>query len=125
MERRGTYQKGRRKITQPVTRVPPESVPDPDPAFLQEVNTAVQKLDKDRLVLRKSTGWLVASLVITSLGGLAYAGSTFFTREHQLDHLRMQLKDTRETVEVLHHKNQKLERRIVELETQVENLQED
>jgi hypothetical protein len=92
--------------------------------FLQDVTTAVEKLDKNRIVFRKSTGWLVATLVISCLIGLVYVGAHFFTREHQVDHMRDQVKENRLVIDQLELKNQILERRIVELETRVENLQE-
>jgi septal ring factor EnvC (AmiA/AmiB activator) len=123
VERDGTYRKGgRRKITQPVTRVPPESLPDPD--FLQEVDDAVKHLDKDRIVMRRSTGGIVALLVLAALGGMGYVGAKFFTREHQLDHLRQELREVGEDVEQVQLQQQALERRLVELETDVESLQE-
>ncbi len=92
--------------------------------FLQEVTTAVENLDKNRIVFRKSTGWLMATLVISCLSGLVYLGAHFFTREHQLDHMRDQIKQHRLVIDQLKLKNQLLERRLVEVETRVENIQE-
>lgn len=125
MERDGTYQKGgRRKITQPVTRVPPESVPDPDPQLMREVDQAVKVLDRDRIVLRKSTGWLIAGAVVFVLAALAVIGSTIFTRAHQFEHVQQQVRELESELERVQMRDQILERRLVEIETSLESLEE-
>jgi len=74
--------------------------------------------------VNKATGGVVASLLIFLVFGLAYVGSTFFTRELQFDHLREQQKQLGLDFEELLVKNQKLERHLVELATRVENLED-
>ena len=126
----GQYSKGRRRITEPVLTVPPNAVVAPRiPEEIREdveqvTKETVEKLDKNRFVLRKTTGWLVAALIVTILGASAYLGSKFFTREHQVDHLQKQLKTIQQELEDARRERQRLERRIVELETQFELMQE-
>ncbi len=122
MESDGTYQKGRKRITKSVTRVPPEKVPEP--ALLEEVGVAVKRLDKDRLVLRKSTGWAIAAAVIVVLGAMAFIGTRYFTREHQLDHLREEVRELTQDLELTRTRQRVLQRRLVELETKLENVEE-
>lgn len=125
MDRDGTYRKGgRRKITQPVTRVPPDAVPDPDPQLMREVGQAVRVLDRDRIVMRKSTGWLIAGAVVSVLAATAFVGSTIFTREHQFEHLQEQVRELDAELERVQLRDQVLERRLVELETKLERLEE-
>lgn len=120
MEKDGTYQKGRRKITQPVTIVPPEHVPD----LVHEVQEAIQHLDRNRLILRRSTGGIFAAVAATLLAATAYLGSRFFTRELQAEHMRQELRDVDVRLEQMTRELQKTERRHVALETRVENLEE-
>lgn len=124
MERKGKYSKGRQKITQPVTRVPPEALREPDPEFVREVDVAVKKLDKDRFVFRKTTGWLLAALILISLTAVTYAGTSIVTREHQFDHVREQVRELHKESAGCKEKHQQVEHRLVEIETQLENLQE-
>lgn len=122
MERDGTYQKGRRRITEPVTHVPagtvsaPRRDPDAPVPRTRESSSGV-------VFVNRTTGWAVASLLLSMLGGIAYIGTTFFTREAQIDHLESELRDASRQVDVLRAQNQIFERRIVELETRIENME--
>jgi hypothetical protein len=134
VERKGQYSKGRRRITEPVIEVPPGLPTAPKIApevqaeleFVAEVKAEqtarhlVQEMDKDRLVVRKTTGWLGAGLIVTILISAAYLASTVLTREHQLRHVQDQIKETSLDLEEVRARNRKLERRMVELETAVE-----
>lgn len=122
MDSDGTYQKGRRRITRPVTRVPAEAVPDP--VLLAEVGHAVQVLDRDRIVLRRSTGWLIAGSIVTLLGIITFVGSLIFTRAHQFERLQKQVLQLEHDFELVKARNQSLERRLVEMETALENVKE-
>lgn len=122
MERDGTYQKGKRRITSPVTRVEGQVVsavsrdPDAPRSRSRESSGGVVFVDK-------ATGWAVASLLLTLLGGIAYVGTTFFTREAQIEHLENELRDAGREVDILRARDQMFERRIVELETRIENIE--
>jgi septal ring factor EnvC (AmiA/AmiB activator) len=106
-----------------VTRVPPEVVPDPDPQLMTEVGQAVKVLDRNRLVMKKTTGWLIAALVVSVLAVTAFIGSTIFTREHQFEHLQEQVRELNAKLDLVRDRNQAFERRLVELETRLENLE--
>lgn len=122
MERDGTYQKGRRRITSPVTHVKGETVTavrrDPDAPVPRN-----REQSSGVVFVNKATGWAVASLLLSLLGGIAYVGTTFFTREAQIEHLESEVRDTSREVDVLRTRNQIFERRIVELETRIENME--
>lgn len=130
MDSTGEYRKGRRRITEPVLTVPPNVTAAPRMneeirEDVQQVATeTVKKLDKGRLVLRKTTGWLVATLVMAVLGGAAYLGSHFFTHEHQINHMQDQLRQARKEFEETRARQRTLERRLVELEQKFENSEE-
>jgi len=127
VDRKGQYQKGRRKITQPVLRVDPEALADmqtEDPRFFEDVEAAVSAIDKKRVVFSRTTGWLLAFLFVGVLAGVVWVGSAVFTKQHQFDHIRETVRQTEKEVEELRVKNQEFERRLVEQETQVENLKE-
>lgn len=76
------------------------------------------------LVMDRKTGWSLAGLVIILLVGTVYVGSTFFRREHKVDHIETQNRQLQQSVEALELKTQMMERRIVELQTEVENLRD-
>lgn len=127
---KGQYSKSRRSITSPVVKVPDNTVAAPklDEATRGDVEKVtvetVKKLDKDRFVLRKTTGWLIAALVLAVLGGGVYLASNFATRAHQVDHLQDEIRDLNRDLDKAHKRQLLLERRIVELETQHELMQE-
>lgn len=137
MEHRGRYSKGRRKITQPVLTVPEHVAAAPkadessvkmDESIRGDVEAVtkatVKQLDKNRYILRKTTGWLIAALVITALGAAAYLGAHFLTREHQVDHMQEQVRSMERQMDQTRKRQQTLEKRLVELETQYELMQE-
>jgi len=128
VERRGTYQKGRRKITEPVLHVDLNKIPHMDPVLLEELNeelnSAVKKLDRNRIVLSKATGWLIALLVLLSLGAATYAGTSLWTRELQLERLREQVQELRKESAACKTRHLAVERRLVEIETELENLRD-
>ena len=122
MESDGTYRKGRRRITASVTRVSPEAVPNPQ--LMSEVGQAVKVLDRDRIVMKKTTGWLIAGLVVLVLSVTVFIGSTIFTREHQFEHLQEQVRELDLELERTRAQDQILERRLVGFETRLENLED-
>lgn len=128
----GEYSKRSRRITEPVLKVPPDvdlaRAPRMNTNVLEDVQQVtkrtVQELDKDRFILRKTTGWLMATLVITALGGASYLGSKFFTREAQMDHMQEQFRQMKHELDRSRMHRQSLEKRIVELETELEFKEE-
>ena len=74
--------------------------------------------------VNRTAGTAIACLLAFLLLGIAYIGSAFFTREHQLDHVKEQQKQMRHDLDEVKTKNQGLERRMVELATEVENLED-
>ena len=86
----------------------------------QTAKHQVQELDRDRLVVRKQTGWLASGLVAAVLVAFAYVGSAYFTREHQVERLHQQVRKMDKVLEAERAERLKLERRMVELETQLE-----
>ena len=131
MDGKGRYSKAKRRITEPVITVPPEllvEAPKLNETIRVEVEhvaqqTAkhqVQELDRDRLVVRKQTGWLASGLVAAVLVAFAYVGSAYFTREHQVERLHQQVRKMDKVLEAERAERLKLERRMVELETQLE-----
>lgn len=122
MERDGTYQKGKRRITQPVTHVKGEVVS----ARRRDADAPVPRARESSggvVFVDKATGWAVATLLLSLLGGIAYVGTTFFTREAQIEHLGSELRDASREVDLLRTQNQILERRLVEMETRLENIE--
>lgn len=133
MDDKGRYSKAKRRITEPVITVSPEFLVEApklnelmrvevEHVAQQTAKHQVEELDKDRLVVRKQTGWLAAGLVAAVLIATAYVGSAYFTREHQVYRLQQNVEELTSTVESQRRDQQKLERRLVELETQLELL---
>ena len=125
VDKRGGYSKRRDRITAPVTRIPegtvaaPRKKPEPDSLVPRphEGSSGV-------MFVNKTTGAAIASLLVLLLVGITYVGSTFFTRELQFDHLRDQQRQMQRELENLRTKNQELERRMVQVATHVENMED-
>lgn len=129
MGRTGQYFKGRRTITEPVVKIPDTlpAVPRVTKEIREDVEKlaaeTVRKLDKNRYVLRKTTGWLVATLVVTALSAAAFVDSEFMTRAHQIDHLQQQVRKMKGALDEARQDHQRLETHIVELKTRIELMQ--
>ena len=91
---------------------------------MSEVGQAVKVLDRDRIVMKKTTGWLIAGIVVTALSVTAFIGSTIFTREHQFEHLQEQVRELNLEFEHTRAQDQLIERRLVGFETRLENLED-
>lgn len=76
------------------------------------------------LVMNRKAGWSLAGLIVALLLGTVWLGATFFRREHKVEHLENQNRQLQQSVEALELKTQGLERRIVEIETEVENMRD-
>lgn len=130
MGRDGRYSKGRRKITEPVLKVPaglavaPRIAEEIREDVEKVAEETVRKLDKNRFVMRKTTGSLAATLVVTILGAAAYLVSTFFTRSHQLDRMHQEMRQIKGALDDAREERQQLERKVVGLETELENVEE-
>ena len=75
----------------------------------------VAEFDKGRFVFRKTT-WLIAGAAMTTLGATVCLGSSFFTREH----MQRQLRQVRDELAETRSGRQVLERRLVEVKTELE-----
>jgi len=74
--------------------------------------------------ISRLTGNVIATLLVAMLIFLAYVISTFVTREHQIKHYKKEQKQLRREMDELKDKNLLFERRMVELETELENMEE-
>jgi hypothetical protein len=126
----GQYHKDRRRITEPVVKFTGEipEVPRINEAEMslrvQKVATeTVRELDKDRLVFKKKTGWAFAGLVVTVLSSVAFLGSRIITKEHQLEHALEKVDELESELEVQRRRQMLLERRLVEVQTKLENME--
>lgn len=72
----------------------------------------------------RTAGWLAAVLLLSLLVGVAYVGTSFFTREMQFDRLREDVHHLNEGLDELEEQQLQLERRLVQLETEAENRRE-
>jgi hypothetical protein len=122
VDKRGNYSKSRESITAPVTRVPQGTVQAPRQADAPQPRP--HESSSGVVFVNKATGSIIAGLFVLVLVGVAYMGSTFFTREHQFEHYKNQQHQMKRDIEHLKSKNLQYERRMVELETQVENMQD-
>jgi cell division protein FtsL len=133
----GLYSKEGRSITQPKLEVnlenltpapqtsssPGQDPPDVDEDIFNKVVQAVIRLDKaGKLVLNKRTLTLIAVLLVTMLGALAYGAAELMTKQAQLEETRNKVHDLEREIDLLHTKDLEHEIHIVELETQLENL---
>lgn len=129
MGKPGNYSKEGSGITSRVTRIAELLVTssrkwDPkqnDPGA--SVSRAQETSSGSVVFVNRSTGAGIASLLIFLVIGIAYVGTTFLTREHQIDRFREEQKQMQGELEKLKRKNRYFERRMVELSTQVENIE--
>ena len=122
MDSEGGYSKKRERITSPRLRVPKSATEAP-----REPGAPVPRNHDGSggaFFVNRTAGTAIACLLAFLLLGIAYIGSAFFTREHQLDHVKEQQKQMRHDLDEVKTKNQGLERRMVELATEVENLED-
>lgn len=122
MNRDGTYSKGRKRITEPVTKVEGAAV-----RAAREADAASPRPHESSagvLFVNRTTGWVVALLLLGLVGGIAYVVTIFFTREHQIEHMDTQMRQQQKTIEDLQARQQELARRVILLETELEALQE-
>lgn len=122
MEPDGTYRKGRKRITRSVTRVPSAAAeaprhPDAPASRSHEASSSL-------FLVGRTTSVLLGVLLVLLLFGIAYAGTTFFARERQYQNVKERQKEIEREQERSKAHRQALERRMVELETQLENIRE-
>jgi multidrug efflux pump subunit AcrB len=115
MEPDGTYSKDRRRITQPVTRVPSSAVPPRPEAGERSRDSS------SGVILNRTAGWTLAFLCIGVLAGVAWTITSFFTREHQIEHMETQQREQQAKIEEMEELMQEMARRIVLLETELED----
>lgn len=123
VERGGTYSQGNQgkdRIAHPVTRVPTTRHEAP-----READAPVARVHEGSGgLVNRTARWALAVVFVGLLGGVTYIVTSFFTREHQIDHLEGQVQQQQRTIEALMLENQEMERRLVILETQLETMQE-
>ena len=122
MESEGTYRKDRRSITKPVTKVPSSAVEAPRHPDVPTPRG--HEGSGNVLIVSRLTSGLLAILVATLLLGLAYVGTGIFAREHQFENFRDRQRHIELEQEQSRAHRRALERRMVELETALENLEE-
>jgi hypothetical protein len=122
VSRQGEYSKEGKRITAPRTPVPKNALSAPRHADAPTPRS--HEGSSGVFFVNRATGTAIAGLLIFLLGGIAYVGSTFFTREHQLDHVIDEQKKMRHDLDTLKMENQTFERRMVELSTQLENMED-
>ncbi len=86
----------------------------------QIAQDTVKKLDKNRYILRKRTGWLLATLIVMLLIGAATLGSQFYTQAHKVKRLQQHVQKLQYKMDTLEKHQQKLERLIITIQTDLE-----
>lgn len=118
----GTYSKGRGRITERVVRVDADRLAgdrDPDAPVPKPRETS-----EFRVTVGRTTGWVVALLLCSLILAIAFIGTSFFMREHHEGQVRQQLQRIEKDVEALQTQQLETERRLVEMETQIDRLRE-
>jgi hypothetical protein len=135
-ENQGRYSQRKRQITQPLAKVDLKKVPyaprvrdtvnredsSTEEEFYNKVVAAVVRLDQTKLVLNKRRLSLLTSLVVTMLGAMAYGGTEFMMRSAQLEDAKEEIRELHHKVDLLHKEDLAQQRKLVELETQLKNL---
>lgn len=121
MDREGKYRKDRGRITDPITRVKGNL---PEAARSASALKALSEGTAGVVVVDRTTGWLIAALLLSLIAGVVYGVREFFTRAHQLDTMDSQLRYQRNRIENLESKNQDLAKRLILMETELEKVQE-
>jgi len=126
-ERVGEYQKGRRRITEPVMRVDPSRITPAKlaPEVLEEVKDYLG-IPKGGAAfwLSKSQGWAFAFFMVTIASTLSTVGYMVLKREHEIKMLHQEVAALQQWVDIFRAENQELERKLVEQDTQIENLKD-
>ena len=123
---RGTYQHGRKKITQPVLRVDPAKVPTMEPDVLQEVKEylGIPEGSKPPMYVSKTQGWAIAALLAVLAAGVTVVTYVSFKRDYESDATHRQLQQIKHRLDDLHRADQNIERKLVKHETEIENLKD-
>ena len=126
----GQYQKGRKRITQPVLRVDPVKVKVPveeKPPYYQEVMDYLGKIPEGGnpgMFLSRTQGWVLGALFGVLAIGVVFAIIVIITRAHQQETNVRRLHDIEVQLDRFHKTNLRMERKTVELETEIENLKD-
>ena len=124
VEKDGRYSREGSGVPHRIARIGSSLSALPKEELLRKVDEAVKEVDKDRFVLRRRTGWLIATLVMVSLSGIVYISATLLTRDAQLDTTRNHVRELERQMDLMKRKNRQLERSLVEIRTEIENLKE-
>ena len=106
--------------------VDPAKVPILEPEVLQEVKDylGIPEGSKPSMFLSKVQTWALGALFAVLAAGVVFATYLAFTREYRSDSAQRQLHEIKQNVEQLQHSNQRIERTLVEHETEIENLKD-
>ena len=125
---RGTYQKGRKRITEPVLVVDPAKAPimEPHDDVLQEVKEylGIPEGSKPPMYVSKTQGWAIAALLSVLAVGVTVATYVGFKRDYEADQNHRQLQEIKARLDDLHRAHQKFERQLVKHDTEIENLKD-
>jgi len=124
---RGTYQKGRKKITEPVVRVDPSKVPVVEhDEVLQEIKDylGIPEGSKPPMYVSKTQGWAIAVLLAVLAAGVTVGIYIGFKRDYESDTNHRQIQEIKNRLDALHRTDQNLERKLVKYETELENLKD-
>jgi hypothetical protein len=123
VEGKGTYSKKKRRITEPRLEVSPHLMAAARAAAERNVVTR-REIPGGVVFVNRTAGWLVAVLLVMLMGAITYVGTSFFTRRVQFDRLRDDVRHLSEQIDGLREHQMRLERRLVQLETEAENRRE-
>jgi hypothetical protein len=114
--KRGEYGKRGRRITSPVTRVPPDLVPEPDTPEMRAHESS------DGLRLTRGQTWGLSLFVASTLVVLGTVTYFAISRAAAIDHHREQIEQLEQRIDHLELKQQVMERKQVQIQTKLESM---
>jgi hypothetical protein len=128
----GQYQKGGKRITQPVLRVDPgkvnPSMPSEEkPPYYKEVMDYLGRLPEGSnpgMFISRTQGWVLGAFLALLATGLVFATIVVFTRAAQQENSFRRLHEVEIKIDKIHQANQRMERQLVEHDIALENLRD-
>lgn len=127
----GEYRKTRRHITEPVLQVDTSKMTKAEhhelpPAALDEIKDylGIPRGATTPPFVSKTQGWVVAILLALLAMAIVVVGYTVIKRDYDNTQSKRDLENIQRQVEHLDKRNMELERVMVELESQIENLKD-
>lgn len=125
-DKHGSYSKGRSELRSRITRIPKsvllQSVEEGDPAPSLAGVTSDEEVGV--VFVSRATTSTIAGFFVFLLASTTYVGSSYFTTQRQVDLLKNHQHEMDLAIENLKSNNQALERKTVELQTQIENMRD-